>query len=79
MPDLSPEQIQQVEATLTAVAAGALVSKWVVVMETIDGPTGEPQLEMLSPDATPLWDTMGLLDFELTALRGRIETPRDGD
>lgn len=48
---------------------GAMVTKYVIVAETVDPASGEPLIEDLSPDAQPVWDSFGLLDFTLSSWR----------
>ena len=65
---------------ISQMAHGAMVTKYVIVAETVDPASGEPLIEDLSPDAQPVWDSIGLLDFVLTTWRAAIaHNVIDGD
>lgn len=57
---------------ISQMAHGAMVTKYVIVAETVDPASGEPLIEDLSPDAQPVWDSFGLLDFTLSSWRGIV-------
>jgi hypothetical protein len=44
-------------------AEGALVTKFLVIAETINGETGEPQLEWFASSAMAVWDKIGFLRY----------------
>ena len=62
------------------VAHGAIVTRYVIVAETIDADTGEPVIEDITPNTQPIWDSVGILDFVLTTWRASIaRNVIDGD
>ena len=62
------------------VAHGSIVTRYVIVAETIDADTGEHVLEDIAPNPQPIWDSVGLLDFVLTTWRASIaRNVIDGD
>lgn len=66
MPSREPLTDAQDAALRTAISEithGAMVTRYVVVAETIDPDNGEQLLEDIAPENQPLWDCLGLLDF----------------
>ena len=62
---------------ITRVASGPLVTKWVVIAETVNS-EGDRELERFTPPDVSSWDVIGMLDFHLTFERKRIQTDLDG-
>lgn len=48
---------------ITKQADGALVTKFLVIAETINGETGEPQLEWFASSSMAVWDKVGFLQY----------------
>ena len=65
----------RIEEALNADVAGALVTKWVVIAETIDGESGEPTLEMFHSEHCALWDAIGFARYYAAFCERRIEVP----
>lgn len=77
----TPEQIEAVfaDAVQTAAAAlypGDLVTRWVVLVESLDT-NGERGLVTATQSGAKLWDTLGLLGFAAGRELGLI--PDEGD
>lgn len=65
---------------IARVAHGSIVTRYVIVAETIDTDSGEPMVEDIGPDAQSIWDSAALLDFVLTTWRAAIaRNVTDGD
>ena len=70
---------EKIEAALVQEMAGALVTKWIVLAETIDPNTGDVQMEMYRSERTALWDSIGFARYYLAFCEKRIEPPPPED
>ena len=77
---LTDAEDDALRAAISQVAHGSMVSKYVIIAETVDPDSGEAVIEDLSPDAQPIWDSFGLLDFTLSSWRYNVAVnARDDD
>ena len=71
MSDVEPWEQELGDAVAKAVD-GALVTRFVVIAETIDGNDGDPQIEwMASAQMTP-WSILGVVSYVKATYEGRI-------
>lgn len=68
---LTETQDAALRAAISEVTFGAMVTRYVVVAETIDPDNGERLLEDIAPEGQPLWDCIGLTDFITTGYRAQ--------
>lgn len=78
----APEEEQQkLKDAITETADGVLVTKFLVIAETIDSEGGEKQLELMYSDEMAAWDRAGFLRYALSvfdAQRVLIEADEQG-
>lgn len=61
-------------------ADGAMLTRWVLLAEVIDGESGERAVWCLTPDAAKAWDVLGLLVYaQQIEQAGIVSDHLDGD
>ena len=66
------ERIEALGEAIAAVAEGPLVTKWLVLAEVIDS-DGDKTFQYFKPGELTAWDSMGLLNFQLTVEKRQID------
>ena len=69
---LTDDQDDTIRAAVTAAAHGSMITRYVVIAETIDPDSGEQLIEDISPDRQPIWDTLGLIDFTRAVMHASV-------
>ena len=69
---MSDERARKFEEALIEALEGVLITKYVIIAETIDA-QGVKTLETATSEDLPIWDEMGMLRFHLTIRDKSVE------
>lgn len=66
------------EEAITKRVSGTLVTKWMLLAETVDD-NGDTSFESIASDGMSIWDQMGFLAFEARFREQFVQIPGDDE